>query len=212
METETLHTTRYILVIVVILVVILILIIGDNLAMHARAVKTHLVDLAASYILSSTSLSSPSLSSSTSPSIYIVNLIDKQGTQGKLGRLLFAAMQMVQRGGVLAFSQNSNTTTANTITTSSSSSSITTSSNSVLDAVSSLGTDIHYHYYYNTNTNPYDDYTGGDGIPTRVNRITNILNRTGITSEGTNPYYNHTHHQHYHHHNHHHHTQTTCGP
>jgi hypothetical protein len=176
--------------------------------MHARAVKTHLVDLAASYILSSTSLSTPSLSSSTSPSIYIVNLIDKQGTQGKLGRLLFAAMQMVQRGGVLAFSQNSNTTTANTITTTSSSS-ITTSSNSVLDAVSSLGTTIHYHYYnINTNINtntPCDEYTGGDGIPTRVNRITNILNRTGITSEGIDPYYTHHHHHHRHHHHHHHH-------
>jgi len=146
-ETETLHTTRYVLIMLIVIVtLILILITGDNLAMHARAVKTHLVDLAASYILSSTSLSPPSLSSSTSPSIYIVNLIDKQGTQGKLGRLLFAAMQMVQRGGVLTFSQNSTTTTTT--------SSITTSSTSVLDAVSSLGNTIHYHYY-NINANTH---------------------------------------------------------
>ena len=58
-------------------------------------------------------------------------------------------MQMVQRGGVLTFSQSP---------------SITSTSDNVLDAVSTIGS---------------------DGIPTRVNRIADILNRTGITSEGT---------------------------
>lgn len=76
-----------------------------NLAMHATAAKIHLIDLLCSYVLSSTKNKSIYSSSSSSSKIipnpppaavFLVNLIDKTGSQGKLGRLLYAALRRIE--------------------------------------------------------------------------------------------------------------------
>lgn len=71
-----------------------------TLATHAKAVKTHLVDLLCSYVLNSTIIPTDAAQDATpvKPSVFMVNLIDKSGSQGTLGRLLHAALKASQLG------------------------------------------------------------------------------------------------------------------
>jgi len=59
-----------------------------DLTSHATALKTHLLNIVKSY--------NPS-------SIYMINLIDKVGTQGELGKWLHAAFDRLQRGDIGSF-------------------------------------------------------------------------------------------------------------
>jgi hypothetical protein len=74
-----------------------------TLTKQAQALKTHLMDLACSYIAGTTGtrLSSLHGSSARTPNtIHMVNLIDRRGTQGELGLLLLTVWRRLQRGGV----------------------------------------------------------------------------------------------------------------
>ena len=63
---------------------------------HARALKSHLVDLYTAYTSPYLSLlGSDKVGSRLRPNIYFVNLIDKHGRQGILGRWLYAAFQHI---------------------------------------------------------------------------------------------------------------------
>jgi hypothetical protein len=88
-----------------------------NLLLHARALKTHLVDLFLNYFSGAAVDEAPSAPAQGQkdaaaaaeeeeeeeeerPSLFFVNLIDKSGMQGRLGRWLLAAFDRVHRGGV----------------------------------------------------------------------------------------------------------------
>ncbi len=83
-----------------------------NLALHSQALKTHMVDLYSNYLTreSRGSLEMEDLNSDDSdvphPSIFFVNLIDKSGMQGRLGRWLVAAFERLRQGGVQCMSRS----------------------------------------------------------------------------------------------------------
>ena len=102
-----------------------------NLMMHARSVKTHLLDLFYNYFLDVKSSKEMLIGEDNNtgsqtreggkwnkeksvmetrkkqdiPQLYFINLIDKKGHQGYLGRWLVAAFQKVHMGGVAALSR-----------------------------------------------------------------------------------------------------------
>lgn len=77
-----------------------------DLAMHARSLKTHLLDLARHYLY--VNERKGNIESNNDSSIVMINLIDKKGSQGQLGRWLVAALQTAQRSYVSAFSTDTN--------------------------------------------------------------------------------------------------------
>ena len=64
------------------------IIVERDLTSHATALKTHLLNIVKSY---------------RPASIYMINLIDKVGTQGELGKWLHAAFDRLQRGDIESF-------------------------------------------------------------------------------------------------------------
>ncbi len=71
-----------------------------NLLLHARALKTHLVDLFLNYFSGASASGARGEEEVEEPALFFVNLIDKSGMQGRLGKWLLAAFERVQRGGV----------------------------------------------------------------------------------------------------------------
>jgi hypothetical protein len=78
-----------------------------NLLLHAQALKTHLVDLFLNYFSGPLLENPPARAQGQGqgegeeePSLFFVNLIDKSGMQGRLGKWLLAAFERVHRGGV----------------------------------------------------------------------------------------------------------------
>ena len=78
---------------------------AGGMSAHASALKTHLCDIVNSYFVplwvagSGTRIHTPAPPSTANNSIYMINLIDKKGVQGKLGALWQRVMRMVGEAG-----------------------------------------------------------------------------------------------------------------
>lgn len=75
-----------------------------DVAENAKVLKNHFLDLMANYV-------APYRSDLKEPSIYVVNLIDKHGMQGTLGRWLYAAFNYLSQNIVEASSDDSSEST-----------------------------------------------------------------------------------------------------
>lgn len=73
------------------------------LSRQAQALKTHLLDLACAYFSEASAWCIGQGGTMTEASaVHVVNLIDRRGTQGELGRLLMKVWQRLQRGTIQA--------------------------------------------------------------------------------------------------------------
>ena len=66
----------------------------ESLALNAKALKSHLIDIKSNY-RPPAHLQRTEKEKKQSPEVMFVNLIDKSGSQGLLGRWLYATFQLI---------------------------------------------------------------------------------------------------------------------